>query len=369
MWVTLWHIWGFAGRPTYEYQLLGPHLDFTPLIRSGWAGVDMFFVLSGFVLGLPFCQAYQGQRSPIRIPEYFRRRLLRVLPAYYIQLIILASLIAVTGGIAALDTGALIAQFLMLQNVLSDPGSQLNPVYWTLPIEFNFYILLPLLAFWVPPQSWPVLLVASVFIVVLYRYLVFWNYLTDSTVQQRVWVLNQLPGRLDQFVAGMVAAWWYLRIRTDEPDSGGITRYKSLLLILALIAMGAMTWFIHNLQPMHTDNILGQTFWAGHWSLYIWHTLFGIFLALMIFVIALGNRIATVLLSNKPVMYLGIISYSIYLWHFPVVKWITRASLPSLTPGYPYLNLLLWTMVPILLVSSLSFWLVEKPFLKLRHRI
>ena len=45
LWVALWHTWRFSGRPVYEWQLLGFSIDFTPLIRTGWAGVDVQHIL------------------------------------------------------------------------------------------------------------------------------------------------------------------------------------------------------------------------------------------------------------------------------------------------------------------------------------
>ena len=119
---------------------------------------------------------------------------------------------------------------------------------------------------------------------------------------------------------------------------------------------------------MNADNVLGQTFWAGHWSLYIWHTLFGIFLALLIFAIALGNRVATLLLANKTVMYLGIISYSIYLWHFPFIH-IMFLGLPDRVA----INATFLAMAAVgvlafaVAMSVVSYLLLEGPFNALRR--
>ncbi len=102
-----------------------------------------------------------------------------------------------------------LAQVLMVHNLFGEPSTQLNPVYWTLPVEFDFYLLLPLLAFLFAPRLWVWLLLPSVLLVVLYRYGLFQYALHDLPVGQKVWWLNQLPGRLDQFVSGMAAAWLY----------------------------------------------------------------------------------------------------------------------------------------------------------------
>ncbi|WP_419591287.1 acyltransferase family protein [Thiolapillus sp.] len=208
LWVAVWHVWGFAGRPVYRFDIWDTTFDLMPLVRSGWAGVDVFFVLSGFVLGLAYCQAWLGNRPPVRTAEYFRRRLLRVLPAYWVQIAVLL-LVMLAAGVGLPAGRDVLAQVLMVHNLFGEPSTQLNPVYWTLPVEFDFYLLLPLLAFLFAPRLWVWLLLPSVLLVVLYRYGLFQYALHDLPVGQKVWWLNQLPGRLDQFVSGMAAAWLY----------------------------------------------------------------------------------------------------------------------------------------------------------------
>ena len=368
IWVALWHTWKFSGRPTYELMLWGSNVDLTPLIRTGWAGVDVFFVLSGFVLGLPYCQALLGNRPPIGTGEFFRRRLLRVLPAYYIQLIILLLLWLILAGRLPVPVTDILAHVFMLHNIFPGQGEMINGVYWTLPIEFDFYLVLPLLALLLAPKKWPWLLAGSLALMLVYRYAVFHGYLQDATTPEKVRVLNQLPGRLDQFVSGMLAAYVYSLARASGVAGSGIYRWRNLLFTLSFFRIIALSYFIHHIQPMNAQNLPGETFWAGHWSLFSWHSLFGMALALMILSLAMGIRGVNWLLANRGMLYLGVISYSIYLWHLPIVKLLGSMSLPELVPGAPFLNLLLWVLVPVMAASSLSYFAVERPFLKLRHR-
>lgn len=366
LWVVIWHVWGFAGRPVYTLNLWGTNLDLTPLVRTGWAGVDIFFVLSGFVLGLAYCQAWLGNRPPVRTREYFRRRLLRVLPAYYVQIAVLLLILFITGATLP-ATGDILAQLFLVHNIFGDLSAQLNPVYWTLPVEFNFYLLLPLLAFLVLPTRWLWLLAAAMVIVVLYRYALYQSLIHDFPVSEKVWWLNQLPGRLDQFVAGMAAAWIYSLIREKGFQQSLVYRWRVLLLLAGLGGLGSLAWFIHVTQPIGAVNVAGLTYWGGHWSLFVWHSLFGLCIAILVLVAALGTGVTDFILASRPVMYLGVISYSLYLWHFPLVKWLHQAKLPLLLPDAPLLNGLLWAAIPVLLVSSLSYWVVERPFLRIRH--
>lgn len=368
IWVALWHVWKFSGRPVYETVLWGYSIDLTPFIRTGWAGVDVFFVLSGFVLGLPYCQVLLGNRPPIRTREFFRRRLLRVLPAYYVQLIILLLLWLILADRLPVPMTDILAHIFMLHNLFPGHGEMINGVYWTLPIEFDFYLVLPLMALLLAPKKWPWLLAGTLLVVLAYRYGMFQVVLQEAKTPEKVRVLNQLPGRLDQFVSGMLAAYAYSMIRESGMAQSSIYRWRNLLFTLSLLSLIGLSYFIHYIQPMGAANLPGQNFWSGHWSLFSWHTLFGGALALMILTLALGIRGINWLLANKIMLYLGVISYSIYLWHLPIVKLLGSRQLPELLPAAPFLNLVLWSLVPVMVVSSLSYFAVERPFLKLRHR-
>jgi len=367
-WVALWHLWGFSGRPSYHFSLGTLDLDLTPVIRTGWAGVDIFFVLSGFVLGLAYCQAWLGNRPPIDTGEYFRRRLLRVLPALWLQIALLVLLLWITGSRLP-PVEEILSQALLAHNLLGSQEHQLNPVYWTLPVEFDFYLLLPIMAFLIPPRRWPWLLLLGLVLVIGYRYSLFHALLTEAPTPEKVWWLNQLPGRIDQFLAGMTAAWIYSAIRQQGFRTSRIYRSRALLLALGIVGFAFMAWYIHRTQPIGATNVAGLTYWGGHWSLFFWHSLSGIFIALIVLGAALGTRLTDQLLANRPILFLGIISYSLYLWHFPIIQWLSRQQLPPLAEGYPFFNIIAWSMVPVLVVAALSYWLAERPFLKMRHHL
>ncbi len=365
-WVALWHLWGFSGRSQYHFSLGSIDLDLTPIIRTGWAGVDIFFVLSGFVLGLAYCQAWLGNRPPIRTGEYFRRRLLRVLPALWVQIAVLVLLVTTVGSQLP-PFSEILSQALLIHNLLGSQEHQLNPVYWTLPVEFDFYLLLPFLALLVSPRRWPWLLLLGLVAVVGYRYALFHSLLAKASTPEKVWWLNQLPGRIDQFLSGMTAAWIYSAIRQKGFRTSRLYRLRGVFLALGILGFASMAWYIHRMQPIGATNVAGLTYWGGHWSLFFWHSVSGIFIATIVLGAALGTRVTDYLLANRPILFLGIISYSLYLWHFPIVKWLSRQHLPPIADGYPFFNIAAWAVLPVVLVSALSYWMVERPFLKIRH--
>ncbi|WP_419608413.1 hypothetical protein [Thiolapillus sp.] len=91
----------------------------------------------------------------------------------------------------------------------------------------------------------------------------------------------------------------------------GSDRWRSVLLAGGTAGMALLAWFIHITQPIGAVNVEGLTYWGGHWSLFIWHSLFCLCIALVVLAAALGLGVTDRLLANRVIMYLGIISYSL----------------------------------------------------------
>jgi len=110
-------------------------------IFYGKTGVQLFYVLSGFLLSLPYAQWFFGLRKRPSTLLFYKRRALRVGPAYWVSLLILG--LATAPTIASVRDVALHAVFLSNTTWLST--FSINGVYWTMAIEVQFYALLPLI--------------------------------------------------------------------------------------------------------------------------------------------------------------------------------------------------------------------------------
>ena len=179
----------------------------------------------------------------------------------------------------------------------------------------------------------------------------------DADVALRVVTLEQLPGRLDQFVFGMLAAYAYGRAaiaqRLPRP------RTNDALFVLGGAGVATMAWLIHR--------GIG-TYWEGSALLFVWHGAAGAAVALMLFACAAGSRVADALFGNRILHYVGVISFGLYLWHFPVLRWFDAAGVFDHVKGYR----LPWILPPLLisacLLADLSYRLIERPLLRLGRR-
>ena len=132
----------------------------------------------------------------------------------------------------------LFAHLFFLQNFSQNYAFQLNGVYWTLPTEFGFYLILPLLA-WLAyrmrrddSRSWVVLGAGMVVFGICWRAIVFLG-VSDSPIGTRVFKMLQLPGLVDQFGIGILFAWCYVRSRQIEQPLNA--RNSDALTILGLL--------------------------------------------------------------------------------------------------------------------------------------
>ncbi|PTT77482.1 hypothetical protein DBR42_25095 [Pelomonas sp. HMWF004] len=135
VWVMLFHSFVAGG--------LGP--DFAWLSRYGWAGVDIFFVLSGFLIGSQLLQTLQrGQR--LSLPDFYARRAWRILPAFTVVLAVYLAF-PVLREEPGLEAWWQFATFTL--NLFIDYGSnQAFSHAWSLCVEEHFYLLFPWVAWW-----------------------------------------------------------------------------------------------------------------------------------------------------------------------------------------------------------------------------
>ena len=144
-WVFLYHL--------NDYLIKSHPVNATSIsqriLMNGHFGVELFFVISGFVLSLPFARNYLKEGKRVYLKQYFVRRLTRLEPPYFLVMIFLFLLNSGTHLHMARELAPhLLASLFYIHNIIY-PGSLpvINPVAWSLEIEIQFYIMVPLLAY------------------------------------------------------------------------------------------------------------------------------------------------------------------------------------------------------------------------------
>lgn len=356
LWVLLYHAWVEAVPRWMALPLGFTELNLTPYFSMGWIGVDVFFTLSAFLLTLPFAAARaQGLTQP-GIGRYLQRRCLRILPAYYAQLALMLIFIYLTEDRWALQGRALAAHLVMYLNIGTQPVPPLVGVWWTLPIEFGYYLLLPLLLPFMHGRRIGWLLLFAIGATLAYRWGMF-QYAQGRTVSEKVLLMEQLPGRLDQFVLGSLAAVWIARQPRHgrELDAGRARSFCVVGLGLALLLMQLLHWN-------------SMRYWEGDGLVFVFHLFMGLAVALLIIGLCSEQLPERRLMTTRPLLFVGTISYSLYLWHQLILMKLSRQ--PWIDAPTPYLlpALLLLGGGLSMLVAWLSWRCIERPFLRLGRR-
>jgi peptidoglycan/LPS O-acetylase OafA/YrhL len=360
---------GIAILLVYLYHADGvitaaPHHASLPVayMRAGHTGVALFFVLSGFLLSLPFlAEATGGRRQSRR--EYYLRRALRILPAYYTAVIVAMYLSA--------HRPSDVLQwwpFFVFTKALTPPDS-LWPYsigWWSLATEVQFYVVLPLLA--LAFRSRRRVLVALGAYAVVY-----------ATFEAGLWHLPSLRwqlemhsnvfGRSPLFLWGIFAAWLYrthgdaIRTRLESVPwvrAGG----ADVALVLVFIALGLLLrWEV------------GWGFWdAEKPPRHAWHIVEGACWATVLLSLLLAPLRTKRLFANGLLGGLGVVSYSLFLIHIPVMA-LAVMRLRARTPGSYKVwgadSLALTVALFALCVSAsiVTYWAIERPFLVRKARL
>jgi peptidoglycan/LPS O-acetylase OafA/YrhL len=338
LWVVLFHISALSQAQFPQV----PGLDL--FMKSGSTGVSLFLVLSGFCLYLPFAG---GRTGRFKARDFFLRRCRRLMPAYYASLAV--ALIVTVATAVPLGQPPLTAQEIAWQlgthatlthSLFSDTFYALNGAYWSLGLEWQLYLGLPLLISGIRRFG----LTRTVFVVVLCN--IVYRFALGAAISQRllppdsplatVVLPNQIFGRWAEFAFGMVAAELYASQRLKR-----WARFVPMLL-LAIFVMIPVA-------------ILSTRFDISH-IIYG-----GLFFTLLCAVVTSDN-IASRALSWRPLVALGTMSYSLYLVHQPVIQsfvsWIHAYS-PDTAPREVFLMLVLLTPA-IFLLAWLLFVSVER---------
>lgn len=333
-------------------------IDVTPFFSIGWAGVPIFFVLSGFLLGLPFAEWQAGMRARPDFGKYMLRRVLRVFPAYYAQLLVLVGLALFLQDRILIQGGLDLFRHALMLFVPPPVGvTPINPVWWTLPIELSFYMLLPFLAYWLRPHHWWRVLVLCMVSMWIWRYGVV-LLMSDSPVPARLVTSYQLPGSLDMFGLGMLGALLHVN-RARVPAWLVPREGRTRLAVLGLALMvSALYW-------MHAGY---RNYWTNSPIFYVWTPLFCLGVMAIILAAVSRCRLTQTLFANRYLVFAGVISYSIYLWHAMLLAWVEQAGMCRGESAYCLPSLVAVAVPAVFVVASISYALVERPAMRWRRR-
>lgn len=349
--------------------LLSGYITRTPGIGPYLArmdvGVSIFFVLSGFLLYRPLVAARFAKEPTAAVGPYARRRLLRIVPAYWVALTIVGFVLQAPGFH---EPHSIVAHYLLLQ-VYDSTQLVGGPIQqsWSLATEVAFYVFVPCWAWLMSRRSQAradrsqlqveVLGLVALFVASMVGNLVLVRIgVADSTFAQ---LGTWLPFRIGDFVPGMllaVASAWISHKGISLPRW---TAGPQLAAVCWVAALGVF-WFV----ATQLDLPMFPTFTPK--QAYAVRLLYVVFAALIVVpaVFARQDRgpVARVF-ANPLAIWLGLISYGIYIWHEAWQDVYLRITdQPVLNANF--LGMMAWTVALTLVSAAVSWYVVERPAIR-----
>jgi peptidoglycan/LPS O-acetylase OafA/YrhL len=302
--VVVHHLWSLSTLPRFP--------GYWMIEGFGSFGVDIFFVLSAFLLSPPVWE----MRSRRQLGSFWARRAGRIMPAYYANVVILflffvpAGALFTTVGIKQVMANATFTHYLF-PTTSSSFGT--NGVLWTLSIEFALYLSLPLIG-WLFVRSPRATFATMMTIGIGWRILVgvagdglrsfYFGDLAVPLGLQSLFVARQFVGYLPLFAIGMGARWL---VERHAGRIEGRVSSAGLWVIVGMLVPGALYLRLVERSSQYT-----------HW---VWFASFDTIIALLVvpaLVVAAFGAVRPTR-SNRVGEWLGARSYGIYLWHFPLI--------------------------------------------------
>ena len=305
------------------------------ILRVGYLGVDIFFVLSGFLITRILIAEKKKNRFSFKV--FYYKRALRIFPAYYLLLI-------ATGIIFTWQD--FLPNALYLSNYYYSFNRDSHPLrhLWSLSVEEHFYLVWPLLLYYLPLSKaekiikyvLPAIAIVSAIVTVIFLD----NKLAEALIYR---------GTNYRILTLSLGGW----LAFKEAD---IVKLKPVLLAVAALAIMAVYFYLK--QP-------GAVY-----------TLLNLFLlsivSVLIFLFALNaekkTNILRTMFTNPVMSYIGRISYGLYLYHFPVFYFfgITINQIDTRPMNW---QVIILPLIACFSIATISYFVIEQPFLRLKKKI
>ena len=328
--VVIMHITNYMNEKFFEGEWIQGGYS-RGFMLGGGMGVSLFFMISGFILSLPFAKWRLNGGQPVLLKKYYLRRVFRLEPPYIIALVIF--FIANVWVLHKYSFDNLLPHFFAsityTHLVIYKSFSPVLPIAWTLEVEVQFYILAPVLCL----------------IFLIRKNIVRWVLMSAVIIGNMlywydVWEMGNIVMTLHFFLGGMLLADLYC-------SNVQLFKNRHLSLGAGIIALAGFVI----INPLHHITAFSAKFLC---MFLLFHT------------VLTDNRIKSAF-SNRILTCIGGMCYSIYLMHFAV---IAALGLLLLNSGLDLGNkafivpLFILFATVILFISASYFLLIEKPFMK-----
>lgn len=344
-------------RHFFDLFMKGYEGPLAPMFSWGWHGVDLFFALSGFLIGGQIIEECRNREFSFK--RFFIKRSFRILPPYFFAIAVFIVFFSFVNGFFILENSQIFNDFLAhafyLQDYMHSGQMMYNGIYWSLAVEEKFYIILPLIIFFMysrlrneNSRCLFFVLGALALIGVALRFITY-----ESGKEFWSTYLAPFHVRFDNLLIGVLAAFLFIRFRGRLSSV-----WKYALLLAAAICFGLS--FVYG--------GLGTGYFNVCWQF----TLTGVgFSALILSLVSFDA--GRYLPFKKLLSAVSKYSYTMYLYHLLILS-LTHSYLKALLvrSGAGTAGLLLVFVIYLAVVTAVSmaiYAVIDRPFMNYRKRL
>jgi peptidoglycan/LPS O-acetylase OafA/YrhL len=340
------------------------------MFEFGWVGVQLFFVISGFLITDILLNMKEKFAPRDYFIKFYGRRFLRIFPLYYFYLALMAGITTwlATVGFRPKAMQVFWDQLLFALTYIYDlfhgteffVHTNFLTHFWSLSVEEQFYFVWPLVLLLTPKQHYKRLFLGAILLGPVLRILltlIYRGQLIPHLLDDMPLAIYILPfSHVDAFGFGAYIA------RFELPKA----KWQFFTLATIIPLVGFASEVIFTSKPGAWSALGYPAPLANGWKQVWGYSLLNYFFAVVIYCVA-REGMFTRILEFLPIRYLGKISYGMYVYHFPVIWFVQNGSRAlgwdSLLPYTVWISL-----AAIVAISSLSYHLFEKPILDLKDR-
>jgi len=345
------------------------HADY---VYIGWVGVQLFFVLSGFLITDILLRMKESETAQDYFKKFYGRRFLRIFPVYYFYIVLMfaitAALIYVgyrTNYMQLFQKQAPYALAYAYNLFNASPAysgeSRLIGHVWSLSTEEQFYIFWPLLLFLTPKKHLKKLFVAGVLVGPLFRLAVtaLYKFGAASFLYSKMGVvIYVLPlSQVDAFALGALITQFKF------PKA----RLQFWVLLALLPAVGLATQY-YSTGALDTVSALGFPFPLQYDLKQVWGYSYLNYLFALLIYLVVREKMFVRFLDTKFMRYIGKISYGLYIYHYATIWFVMRIRDFGLQESIAKPLTLVISAIVTFTLAHLSYKYLEKPILDLKDR-
>ena len=318
-----------------------------PIFQGGFIGVDIFFVISGHLITTLILKEI-FQTDNFLFNSFYERRIRRIIPPLFFVMIIFifvsyiflspVRLIEFTKSIISAVLFVSNYFFYITDNLYQAESILLKPFAhtWSLSVEFQFYFIIPILLFFLLKffeKNFLAILFSLFFISLFLNY-----FLKDYSNLN----FYQLPTRLFEFFSGSIISYFQF-------NKKNLIIYKSRSYIIGSTILPSVGIFLiifssifFNLNKIQHPSFV---------------TLIPVMGAILVIIFSKKGEIINKILTHNSFVFFGLISYSLFLWHYPIFSFLTLFQL------FDSYEIKILSIIFIIIISIFSYYFIEKPFL------